>query len=96
MKDFSANGPTDKELSDAKKYLTGSFVLSLDSNSAIASYLISMQLFHLGRDYLNVRNKLIESVSKDRVKAMAKKLTDPDKLLVVMVCKPDLTPATRK
>ncbi len=90
LKDFAENGPTDEELADAKQYLTGSFVLNLDSNADIANYLISMQLHHLGRDYLDKRNGLIEAVRKEDVKAMAKKLIDPDKLLVVMVGKPNL------
>jgi len=90
LNDFSATGPTDAELADAKKYLTGSFVLSLDSNSAIASFLINMQVYNLGRDYLNKRNKLMEAVTKDQVKAMAKRLADPSKLQVVMVGRPKL------
>ena len=90
LKVFSENGPTDQELTDAKQYLTGSFMLSLDSNADIAKYLINMQIYHLGRDYLNKRNSLIEAVTKEQVKAMAKKLVNPDQLLMVVVGKPNL------
>jgi len=90
LKDFSEHGPTDKELADAKRHLVGSFVLGLDSNSDIANFLGNMQINHLGRDYLDKRNAIMLAVRKDEVKAMAKKLLDPENLLVVMVGKPNL------
>jgi zinc protease len=90
LKDFSDNGPSDKELTEAKQYITGSFVLSLDSNEDVANYLTSMQMYNLGKDYLDKRNALMQAVSKEQVKRMAEKLTDPDRLLVVMVGKPVL------
>jgi zinc protease len=95
LKGFSKNGPTDQQVADAKTFLTGSFVLGLDSNADIASYLISMQQYHLGRDYLEKRNKLIEAVSKEDIKTMARQLADPSHLLVVMVGKPNLETSPR-
>jgi zinc protease len=94
LKDFVKNGPTDAEVSDAKQYITGSFVLNLDSNADIASFLLSMQLNHLGMDYLDKRNKMVEAVKRDDVFKMAKRLVDPDKLLIAMVGRP--TPAAAK
>ena len=90
LKDFSDNGPSDKEMEDAKKHIVGSFVLNLDSNTDIANFLIVMQLQHLGRDYLDKRNALMLAVTKDEVKAVAKKLLNPGHLLVAMVGKPQL------
>lgn len=90
LADFAANGPTDEEMSDAKRFLTGSFVLNLDSNEDVANYLISMQLYNLGRNYFEVRNQLISAVRKEDVKRLAAKLTRPENLLVVMVGKPNL------
>jgi len=90
LKEFSDKGPTDAELADAKDHLIGGFVLGLDSNGDIASYLTSMQLYHLGRDYLDKRNQYIAAVTKDQVKAVAKKLVNPDTMIVTMVGKPNL------
>lgn len=90
LRQFVQNGPTDKELQDAKHFLTGSFMLKLDSNAEMASFLISMQLHHLSIDYLDTRNARIEAVTKEGVMAMARRLIDPDKLLVVMVGNPIL------
>ena len=82
-------GPDATELADAKTYLTGSFPLSLDSTAAIAGLLVSMQSDKLGIDYLDRRNALIEAVTMDQVKAAARRLLDPDKLLVVVVGQPE-------
>jgi zinc protease len=43
LRDFAANGPTDKELADAKTYLTGSFPLAFSSNVDIAAQLNTFQ-----------------------------------------------------
>ncbi len=86
---MAEQGPDQTELTDAKTYLTGSFPLSLDSTAAIAGLLVSMQSNHLGIDYLEKRNALIEAVSMDQVKAAAKRLLDPQKLVVVVVGQPE-------
>jgi len=90
LQTFANEGPSEEELAKAKQYITGSFVLSLDSNQAIASFLITMQMQRLGRDYLNKRNGLMEAVTREGVKAMAVKIADPKRLQVVMVGKPAL------
>ncbi len=90
LEDFAQNGPTDEEMEDAKRYITGSFVLNLGSNADIASYLVTMQLYDLGRDYLDRRNAIMNAVRKEDVTRVAKRLTAPDKLLVIMVGEPVL------
>lgn len=83
------DGPTDKEMEDAKTYLTGSFPLSLDSTTSIAALLVAMQEDKLGIDYLDKRNGYIQAVSPDHVKQTAKRLLDPAALNVVVVGKPE-------
>jgi len=87
LKQFVTNGPTPQQLDDAKQYLTGSFVLSLDSNASITAFLVSMQQNKLGRDYFDKRNGFVDAVTREGVKAMAKRLIDPDNLLLVSVGK---------
>lgn len=87
LKNFAKSGPTDKEIDDAKQYLTGSFALNLDNNGDIAAFLITMQYYNLGIDYLARRNALINAVKREDVRAMAKKLIDPEKMLIVTVGK---------
>ncbi|MGH7032590.1 MAG: M16 family metallopeptidase [Stellaceae bacterium] len=82
------SGPTAKELAAAKTYLTGSFPLNLDSTARIASILVSMQLDHLGIDYLGRRSALIDKVSLADAKRVASRLLDPDGLFFVVVGSP--------
>jgi zinc protease len=47
-----------------------------------------MQLEELGIDFLEQRNSLISGVSLNDVNATAKKLLDPDNLVIVVVGSP--------
>lgn len=81
-------GPTADELANAKTYLTGSFPLQLSSTGAIAGILVAMQLDHLGIDYLDRRNGLIEAVTLEDVRRVARRLLDPQRLTAVVVGDP--------
>jgi zinc protease len=88
LEQFVKNGPSDSELANAKYYLTGSFAAKLDTNEALAAFLINMQHNKLGIDYLDKRNDLIKAVDKKDIEVVAKRLINPDKLLIVMIGKP--------
>jgi zinc protease len=76
---------TDKELIDAKSYLTGSFPLRIDSNSKIASFLTAVEFYSLGLDYVDRYKKLIESVTKDDVLRVAKQYLNAKDYVLVLV-----------
>jgi zinc protease len=88
FKRFVEQGPSQRELDEAKTYLTGSYPLRFDSNSKIASQLLAIQQDNLGIDYINKRNAMIEGVTLDQVKTQAKRLIDPEKLIVTVVGQP--------
>ena len=88
-------GITDKELADAKTYLTGAFPLRFTSNGRIAGILVGMQISKLGIDYLKRRNALITRVTQDDIRRVAKKLLDPKRLTVVVVGRPAGLTATQ-
>jgi zinc protease len=95
---FAADGPTEKELADAKSYLTGSFALRFDSNAKIANQLLWIQQEELGLDYVDRRNGEIDAVTLADVKRVAKRLFDGKELIVTIVGKPvglAATPAKR-
>jgi zinc protease len=82
---MAKDGPTEDELAEAKKYLVGSYAVNnLDSSSAVASTLVGLQDQKLGRDYIDKRAGLINSVTLEQVKAAAQKLlvTSPAILIV--------------
>ena len=84
MKKFAEEGPTAKELADAKTYMTGSFPLAFDSNVGTAAQLNTFQSIGLPADYVQTRNAKIEAVTVEDVKRVAKCLFNPDKLTVVV------------
>ena len=88
LANMAEKGPTQQELDEAKTFLTGSYALRFTSNGAIASQLLGLQQENLGIDYVNRRNALIEAVTLDQVKAQAKRLLHPDRLIVSIVGKP--------
>jgi zinc protease len=84
LAEFSANGPTQQELDDAKTFLTGSFPLAFASNSGTASQLGTFQRQNLDIGYVGRRNSLIQAVTLADVKRVAKHLFDPVRLTVVI------------
>ncbi len=88
LRSMAKDGPTDDELRLAKSYLTGSYALRFDSNSAIANYLLALQLRGLPKDFANTRNDKINAVTREQVKAAAAKYLQPDKMILVAVGKP--------
>ena len=98
LKRFAAEGPTDKELADAKSYLTGSFALRFDSNAKIANQLLWILQEELGLGYVDRRNSEVEAVTMADVKRVAKRLFEGKDLIVTIVGKPKglaATPAKR-
>ena len=85
---MASGGATEKELNDAKTYLTGAFPLRFSASSRIAGILVGMQIARLGIDYLDRRNSLIDAVTQADVARVAKNLLDPKRLTMVVVGKP--------
>jgi zinc protease len=88
MARFMSGGATAKELADAKTYLTGSFPLTLDSDAKIARTLNAFQRSGLSADYVEKRNRLIQSVTLAQVNAMAKKYYEPARIVSVIAGTP--------
>lgn len=85
---FGDEGPTSEELANAKTYLTGSFPLRLDASNRIARLLVSIQYDKLGIDYIDRRSALIEGVTMEDARRVAKRLFRADDLLTVVVGEP--------
>ncbi|MEA2993418.1 MAG: zinc protease, partial [Alphaproteobacteria bacterium] len=84
MKRLAAEGPTEEELAKAKSFLKGSYVLGLDTSSKIAGQLVQIQLDDLGIDYIDKRNSLIDAVTLDDTKRMARRLLNGGMLVTVV------------
>jgi len=87
-KRMAEKGVSQQELNDAKTYLTGSYHLRFSSSREIAQILVSIQVDNLGVDFLDRRNSLVEAVTLDQVNKVAKRLLDPEKLIIVVAGQP--------
>ena len=87
IRHFAEDGPTAGELVEAKRYLNSAFVLNLDSSTKIAALLVQLQLDGFGTDYFSRRTAMIEAVTLDDARRVAKRLLDKG-LLVTVVGKP--------
>ena len=87
IRHFAENGPTAGELMEAKRYLNSAFVLNLDSSTKIAGLLVQLELDGFDTDYFSRRTAMIEAVTLDDARRVAKRLLDKG-LLVTVVGKP--------
>lgn len=76
---------SDKEVIDAESYLTGSFPLRLDSNSKIAGFLIAVEYYNLGLDYVDNYKKFINAVTRDDILRVAQKYLNTRNYVLVIV-----------
>ncbi len=76
---------TEKELSEAKSYLTGSFPRRLDTTRKIADFLAIVEFFNLGLDYDKKYIDYINSVTGEDVLRVAQKYLTPENYILVIV-----------
>ncbi len=88
LREYRDKGPSREELEDAKRYLTGSFPLKLDTNQEIADYMAFTAFHGLGTRYFVEFPQEIQRVTLKDVKEAAKKYIRPGDLLVVVVKAP--------
>ncbi len=86
---MAEDGITEKELEDAKLYLTGSYPLRFDGNARIAGILVGMQAQDLPIDYIATRNDKVNAVTLEDANAVAKWLYQPENLHFVVVGQPE-------
>lgn len=85
MKKMQTAPVTDKELEGARKYLTGSFPLRLDTQAKLAGFLAQVEFYGLGDDYADTYISRIMAVTKEDVQRVARKYLDPLNYALVVV-----------
>jgi zinc protease len=86
---MARDGVTEKELADAKTFLTGAYPLRFDGNSRIASIMVGMQMQGLPVDYIATRNDKVNAVTLEDINRVAAELLDPENLHFVVVGRPE-------
>ncbi|MFC5694922.1 M16 family metallopeptidase [Pseudomonas sp. GCM10022186] len=100
VRQYLAEGPTQKELDDAKRELAGSFPLSTASNADIVGQLGAIGFYNLPLTYLEDFMTKVQALDVAQVKAAMAKHLDPDRFVIVTagptVAQKDLPPPTDK
>jgi zinc protease len=76
---------SERELSDAKAYLMGSFPLTIETPNAIAMQILNVLFFGLPIEQLQTFRDRVNAVSVDDVQRVARLYLKPDRLSVVLV-----------
>nr|WP_233287400.1 pitrilysin family protein [Bradyrhizobium oropedii] len=81
---IAEDGPTQQELDEAKSYLKGSQMLALDTSSKLAQAMLQYQLDKLPIDYIEKRNAIVDAVTLDDAKRVARRLWGNGLLTVIV------------
>jgi zinc protease len=76
---------SEKEISDAKSYLTGVFPIRLETQEGLIDQLVQIKMFGLPDDYLEIYRNEIQAVTVERIQEVARKYVRPDEAAVVIV-----------
>lgn len=76
---------TASELSDTKNFLSGFFLIRLETQNGLANELNTVKTMGLPDDFLEKYTTRVRSVEPDQIQAVARKYMDPEKAAVVVV-----------
>ncbi|MCS6951636.1 MAG: pitrilysin family protein [Bryobacterales bacterium] len=85
MDRLGAEPAGEEELADVKNYLSGIFVLGLETQNGLANQLATVKLMELPGDYLETYTDRIQGVSADQAGAAAGQYIRPDDASIVVV-----------
>ncbi|HSS20122.1 MAG TPA: pitrilysin family protein [Pyrinomonadaceae bacterium] len=74
-----------KEIDDAKSYLTGVFPIRLETQEGLIDQLVQIKMFGLPDNYLDTYRQNIQAVTIDQVQEAARKYVTPDLAAIVIV-----------
>jgi zinc protease len=80
-----AEDVSDKELTDAKTYLTGIFPIRLETQEGLIDQLVQIRMHGLPEDYLQTYREQIQRVTKEDVRRAAELVVRPDRAAVIVV-----------
>jgi zinc protease len=85
INDFIEKGPTEQELTDAKKNILGGYALRFDSNESISGQLSYLAFYQLPLDYFNQYQVAVENVSLPEIQAAYQNKMSLDRMSWVIV-----------
>src|SRR5882724_5949518 len=76
---------SEKELADAKSYLTGVFPIRLETQEGLIDQLLQIKMFGLPDNYLETYRSQIQSVTREQIQIVANKYVKPEEAAIVIV-----------
>jgi hypothetical protein len=76
---------SERELGDAKAYLTGSFPLTIETPESIAMQVVNVLFYGLPLEHLQNFRERVNAVTVDDIQRVARALLRPDRLSIVLV-----------
>ncbi|HLK47244.1 MAG TPA: pitrilysin family protein [Bryobacteraceae bacterium] len=73
------------ELTDVKNFISGGFLISLETQASLADQIDLVQTMGLPKDYLQMFTAHVRSVEPDQIQAVARKYLDPAQATIVVV-----------
>jgi zinc protease len=77
---MKTNGPTQRDLSNAKNSLNGAYLLGIDTSAKLANRLLGLWVDGLDSDYASTRQRGLNGVTPANAKKVARRIFDPDEL----------------
>jgi hypothetical protein len=76
---------SEKEIADAKSYLTGVFPIRLETQEGLTDQLVQIKMLRLQDDYLQVYRDRVQAVTLDDIQRVAQKYVKPDEAAMIVV-----------
>ena len=74
-----------KEISDAKSYLTGVFPIRLETQEGLTDQLVQIKMLRLPDDYLQLYRDRVQAVTVEEIQRVAQKYVKPDEAALIVV-----------
>jgi zinc protease len=76
---------SEKEIRDAKSYLTGVFPIRLETQEGVIDQLVQIKMFGLPDNYLELYRSRVQAVTVEQIQEVARKYVKPDEAAIVIV-----------
>ena len=73
------------ELTDIKNYISGGFLISLETQASLADQIALVNTMGLPKDYLEMFTSRVRSVEPDQIQTAARKFIEPSQATIVVV-----------
>lgn len=90
---------SEKEIADAKSYLTGVFPIRLETQEGLIDQLVQIKMFGLPNNYLELYRNQIQAVTIEQIQDVARRYLNPKEAAIIIVgdgaqLKDQITPYT--